>query len=258
MTSPGSSVSSAATAHGNLSLRSWDGPGQEAILIHGVDGDGGAFDAVASDLGGSRALTAVDLRGRGSSSLDGPWGIGAHAADIISLLEQRGTPVTLVGHSFGGHVASLAAACRPDLVEHLVLVDGGPRRVLPEDKTPLAMAAFVGQTILAKLAEQPNNPLTPVALESDLVSMMTDGSAELVSGGAVTLIRAGHGVAPGLPPIVPDAAVAALNNIAENRAAENRTAENRTALNDIFVSDATHFSLLGEHRAGLVDVLRSA
>lgn len=239
------SVSSVAAVHGTLALRTWSGPGPEAILLHGVDGDGGAFDAVAADLDGSRALTAVDLRGRGSSSLDGPWGIGAHAADIVSLLERRETPVTLVGHSFGGHVAALATACRPDLVEHLVLVDGGPRRVLPEDKTPLAMAEFVGQNILAKLSEGPDNPLTATALESDLASMMTDGSAELVTGIAITLIRAGHGVAPGLPPIVPDSAVISL-------------ADTALTLNDILVDDATHFSLLGEHRAGLVDVLPSA
>lgn len=232
------SVSSVNTNHGTLSIRSWAGQGREAVLIHGVDGSGAAFEDVAADVAGTRTLTAVDLRGRGSSSVDGPWGVGAHAADLISLLEQRPGPVTLVGHSFGGHVASLVAATRPALVEHLVLVDGGPRRVIPDDKTPLSMAEFVGQNIWPNLAEQPNHPLTQVALQSDLASMMTDGSAELVTGVPISLVRAGNGVAPGLPPIVPDSTAAALG-----------------VTHDILVPDATHFSLLSEHRSAVVELL---
>ena len=232
-------VTSVSAAHGTLSLRSWEGGGQDTLLIHGVDGDGGAFDAVAADVAQARALTAVDLRGRGSSSVTGPWGIGAHTADIIRVLEPRQSPVTLVGHSFGGHVASLVTACRPDLVDRLVLVDGGPRRVIPDDKTPLSMAEFVGQNIWNNLANQPDHPLSQVALESDLVSMMTDGSAELVGDVAITLIRAGHGVAPGLPAIVPDSAAAGLELVS-----------------DIVVPEATHFSLLGEHRTALVQALK--
>jgi pimeloyl-ACP methyl ester carboxylesterase len=41
---------------------------------------------------------------------EGPYGIGAHAADVAALIEAEAPgPVTLVGHSFGGAVAALVA-----------------------------------------------------------------------------------------------------------------------------------------------------
>jgi pimeloyl-ACP methyl ester carboxylesterase len=53
---------------------------------------------------------APDLRGHGRSVREGPYGIGAHAADVAALVEAEAPgPVTLVGHSFGGAVAALVA-----------------------------------------------------------------------------------------------------------------------------------------------------
>jgi len=53
---------------------------------------------------------APDLRGHGRSLREGPYGIGAHAADVAALIEAEAPgPVTLVGHSFGGAVAALVA-----------------------------------------------------------------------------------------------------------------------------------------------------
>jgi len=53
---------------------------------------------------------APDLRGHGRSVREGPYGIGAHAVDVATLIEAEAPgPVTLVGHSFGGAVAALVA-----------------------------------------------------------------------------------------------------------------------------------------------------
>ncbi len=61
--------------------------------------------------GWSGRWLAPDLRGHGRSVREGPYGIGAHAADVAALIEAEAPgPVTLVGHSFGGAVAGLLAS----------------------------------------------------------------------------------------------------------------------------------------------------
>lgn len=49
------------------------------------------------------------------------------AADVITALEELGTPVDLMGASTGGMVAMHVAAARPDLVSRLVLLITGVR-----------------------------------------------------------------------------------------------------------------------------------
>jgi pimeloyl-ACP methyl ester carboxylesterase len=89
---------------------------------------------VARQLGDDFSLIAPDLRGRGASaSLPGPFGMAAHAADCAAVLDHLGAgPVTVVGESMGGFVGVVLAARRPDLVDRLVLVDGGLPLPVPE------------------------------------------------------------------------------------------------------------------------------
>lgn len=81
-------------------------------------------------------LLAPYLRGRaGSRDLGGPYGMPAHAKDLVAVVDQlAGQPVTVVGHSMGGFVAVVAAARHPERFRSVVLVDGG----LPLDLGPLA------------------------------------------------------------------------------------------------------------------------
>src|SRR5206468_6895035 len=58
-----------------------------AVAVHGITSSSRSWVAVARALAGRRELLAVDLRGRGSSrALPPPYGIAAHAADVIALL----------------------------------------------------------------------------------------------------------------------------------------------------------------------------
>ncbi|MBA2638646.1 MAG: alpha/beta hydrolase [Nocardioidaceae bacterium] len=119
---------------GSLSaLRFGTGP-RTAVAAHGITASGMAFRAVARRLPSDWTLIALDLRGRGASAaLPGPFGIDAHASDICGSVEQLGIgPVTLVGHSMGAYAALRAAANRPDLIERLVLVDGGIPLPVPD------------------------------------------------------------------------------------------------------------------------------
>jgi pimeloyl-ACP methyl ester carboxylesterase len=120
---------------GALRVGRW-GAGPRLVLgIHGVTASSMSLVPVARHLGDGFTLLAPDLRGRGASAhLPGPFGMAAHAADCAAVLDHAagGGPVTVVGESMGGFVGVVLAAARPDLVERVVLVDGGLPLPVPD------------------------------------------------------------------------------------------------------------------------------
>lgn len=228
--------------HGVLHLRSWAaeaaGGDRPIIAVHGVDGNHDAWAGLAAALAGRRTLVAVDLRGRGESSHDGPFGVRAHAQDLAAVVDAvlGGTAdaVTLVGHSFGGHVVARLAADRPAGIGELVLVDGGPPRLVPEGMEPGDLVAGALSNILPNLGAKPF-PVSEAAVEADFASMVEDpvGARALFEVSVpVRLLRAELGVAEGLPPVVPDVVV-------------NQLRESGVDLVDELVPGVTHFSILG-------------
>ena len=110
------------------------GDGVPRILaLHGW-GRSRADFAVA--LAGLDAI-ALDLPGFGASPAPAqPGGARAYAESLSPVLSEIGSPVTLVGHSFGGRVAVCLAAAHGDRVGGVVLVGtpllrAGPRRSVP-------------------------------------------------------------------------------------------------------------------------------
>jgi len=143
--------------------------------------------------------------------------------------------VTLLGHSFGGHVVARLAADRVDRLAAVVLVDGGPPRVVPNDMAPEALVAGALSNIVPNLGSKPY-PVSAEAVEYDFASMVVEQAAARALFDVripVQLLRAELGVAPGLPPVVPDAVVAELH------AAE-------VPLTDEVIAGVTHFSILGD------------
>jgi len=122
-------------AGGRLRVARW-GAGPRTVLgIHGITASALALAPLARYLRVDHTLIAPDLRGRGgSASLPEPYGMQAHATDCAALIESLATgPVTVVGESMGAFVAVVLAASRPELVERLVLVDGGLPLPVPDD-----------------------------------------------------------------------------------------------------------------------------
>ncbi len=103
-----------------------------AVFVHGVltwgDDDRYGFGR-QRPLAATRRLMLMDRRGHGASpDLEGPYrtDYAVDADDVVSLL---GDGAHLVGHSYGGVAAMLAAAARPDLVRSLCLIQPGSLRV---------------------------------------------------------------------------------------------------------------------------------
>ena len=119
------------------------GDGATVVLVHGIPGQGRAWERVEVGLGGSFDVVTPDLIGFGAS--DGPnrptietVGPAAQAAAVETLLDDAGVRgATVVGHDFGAPVAALLAAARPDLVSALSLLSGN---TFPDTPIPFPLS----------------------------------------------------------------------------------------------------------------------
>ncbi|MFI5693855.1 alpha/beta fold hydrolase [Kribbella sp. NPDC051586] len=95
------------------------------VLVHGAWHGSWAWERVASRLhqAGARTITPT-LTEANSPGLDD------HVREIVGVLDSAAAEssdedeLVLVGHSYGGLVVRQAADQRPELVRHLVLIDG--------------------------------------------------------------------------------------------------------------------------------------
>jgi pimeloyl-ACP methyl ester carboxylesterase len=109
------------------------GAGEPAVLVHGIYPGSPDDFAPQQPLADTTLLVAIDRRGYGANpDRGGPLGWPADCEDLLRLLEALGG-AHLVGHSYGGTVAGLAASRRPDLVGSLVLVEPALHTVVAGD-----------------------------------------------------------------------------------------------------------------------------
>jgi pimeloyl-ACP methyl ester carboxylesterase len=127
---------------GALHVERW-GRGPRALLVHGGDhGGGAAAFAHQRPLAEHWTLILPDRPGHGSTPAAGRGDFERDAALIAALL-KRGDH--LVGHSYGGIVALLAAAQRPEAVRSLTLIEPPAFAAAPADPEVRAMSAAVAQ-----------------------------------------------------------------------------------------------------------------
>jgi len=106
------------------------------VWLHGWARRGQDFAASATELARRGvASVALDLPGFGASPApEAPGGARRYAQLVTPALEAIGDdPFVLVGHSFGGTVACVVAADRPELVRWLV-VTGAPLLRTPSSR----------------------------------------------------------------------------------------------------------------------------
>lgn len=89
--------------------------------LHGSASSPWIWKPLAEALAGGHPVHAVALPGYHGAKMAPKAGLASRALPLIAEIEAQGTPVHLVGHSFGAAVALKIAAMRPDLVASLTL-----------------------------------------------------------------------------------------------------------------------------------------
>ena len=99
------------------------------LIVHGLSYFSYDWMPVAAELGRSREVVAIDMRGFGDSewSPTQDYSVPSMGGDIVAVLDDVRWPrAVLIGHSMGGRSATYVAAKHPDRVAALVLVDYSP------------------------------------------------------------------------------------------------------------------------------------
>lgn len=92
------------------------------LLLHALGLDRRAFDPLRHALGGSLDIISYDHRGHGSRASEENFTLQMLVDDAIDVIRWVNRPVHLLGHAFGGVVATLAADSLRSAVRSLALV----------------------------------------------------------------------------------------------------------------------------------------
>lgn len=101
------------------------GAARTVLLVHATGFHARCWDGVARALlGDDLHMLAVDLRGHGRSSKQGPYDWHQFGDDMTAFVETLDLDAVVgVGHSMGGHAVTNAAAQQPGRFAALLLVD---------------------------------------------------------------------------------------------------------------------------------------
>ncbi len=98
--------------------------GVPVLAVHGITAHGMRFRRLAEETWPERRTIAVDLRGHGRSTSDGPWSIPQHVTDLIDTLESLDiATVDVVGHSYGGAIGLALLQRAPERIRRFVMLD---------------------------------------------------------------------------------------------------------------------------------------
>lgn len=101
-----------------------DPNGEPVLAIHGITAHGMRFRRLAEEAWPHRRTIAVDLRGHGRSTFDGPWSIPQHLTDLLDTLDALDiAQIDVLGHSYGGAIGLALLAHTPSRVRRLALLD---------------------------------------------------------------------------------------------------------------------------------------
>jgi pimeloyl-ACP methyl ester carboxylesterase len=140
--------------HGlSLHALAWDGdPSRTAVIHHGYLDHARSFEGLARDLAREgRRVFALDARGHGESDWcprGGYYHFNDYVADLSCALDALvgpDAPVTLIGHSMGGNIATMFSGARPDRVRALVLAEGLGIPRMPAEIVPVRLRRWLDQ-----------------------------------------------------------------------------------------------------------------
>ena len=131
---------------GQMVWRRWgDTRAPALILMHGFLGHGHWWDFIAPFFADDWQLVAPDFTGMGESSHTGLYQPPVHAQHILALADALGLDerTRLVGHSYGGFVAFIAAHAHPERFRQLLMIDA-PIRADDEGVGPRSQSFKTG------------------------------------------------------------------------------------------------------------------
>ena len=101
------------------------GEGRPVLLLHGGPGLGYEYlDDVAADIGDGFRVAAFQQRGLTPSTIEGPFTMAQAIADVITVADGLGWDrFTLVGHSWGAHLALRVIAAHPDRLTAALVIE---------------------------------------------------------------------------------------------------------------------------------------
>jgi pimeloyl-ACP methyl ester carboxylesterase len=114
-------------------LRHWGEPDPQRaplVLVHGWMDVAASWQFMVDAMREQRHIVAPDWRGYGDTTFPGPapdsYWFPDYLGDLDALLDAQfgDRAVDLVGHSMGGHVATLYAGARPQRIRRLVNLEG--------------------------------------------------------------------------------------------------------------------------------------
>ncbi|NED89281.1 alpha/beta hydrolase [Streptomyces sp. SID11233] len=131
-------------SHGMHVVRHGPRQAPPLLLIHGSGSSGGAWSPIVPALSARHHVIRVDLSGHGHSPPAPSYDVPEQAGRLAAVLDELALgPVTAVGHSSGGYIATALTEQRPDLVGALALISSGPSpdALLPQPAVLRALIA---------------------------------------------------------------------------------------------------------------------
>jgi pimeloyl-ACP methyl ester carboxylesterase len=168
-------------------------------MLHGLGVSSASLGPLAEILSERHAVAVIDLPGFGRTSTDRVWATAECAAAVATAMERRSLrAVTVVGHSWGCHVAACLAAAHPELVSRLVMLSpgfdggrGGPLGLVARlaADAPLERPALLGgamvdylhagpRRVVGTLIEASSLRLAEIVGEVDTPMMIVRGSRD--------------------------------------------------------------------------------
>jgi pimeloyl-ACP methyl ester carboxylesterase len=104
------------------------GTGRPLIIIHGLFGSSDNWRGIAKQLATQAQVIRLDLPNHGQSPHSNDISYDLMADDVSELMADLNLQqVDVIGHSIGGKVAMALAACYPEKVRRLLVVDIAPK-----------------------------------------------------------------------------------------------------------------------------------
>lgn len=143
-------------------LRHWGEPDPQRpplVLVHGWMDVAASWQFVVDAMRESRHIVAPDWRGYGDTTFDGaapdsywfPDYLGDLDALLDTLFGERA--IDLVGHSMGGHVATLYAGARPQRIRRLINLEGFGMPASKPSQAPKRYAQWLDEIRFARAGE---------------------------------------------------------------------------------------------------------